>query len=211
MYLSQFFKTIFFVLMIQSAFGQVIPPSEPIDDEEEKEEASSEKSLVPFEQPKAAWKSNLRYGGNIGLGFFGAFYVDASPMVGYDVTGKNTVVGVGGSFIFQGQYRSTGAMAYGGRVFIRQAVWRMVFAQAEYEFMNANKAQFYNTKPGEADRQWGGSPLVGLGIYRGGANPQKGSFISVMYNLGAPNKGFISPQSLGGSGTALSLRYGFLF
>ncbi len=204
-------KSIFFLFLFQSAICQVIPPAEPIEEEEEKKEESTEKNLATFEKPKPAWRSNMRYGGNIGLGFFGAFYVDASPMIGYDVTGKNTVVGVGGSFIFQGQYRGTGAMAYGGRVFVRQAIWRMVFAQAEYEYMNANRLQFYGEPPTAVGQKWGGSPLIGLGIYRSGGNQQKGGFISIMYNTGAPNKGFISPQSLGGRTSGLSLRYGFLF
>jgi hypothetical protein len=204
MHKISFLKTIFFLLLIQTAFSQVIPPAEPIEEEEE------EKPVL-FEKPKAAWKSNLHYGGNLWLGFFGSFYIDASPMLGYDVTGKGTILGAGASFIFQGQYKSTGALAYGGRLFLRQAVWRSVFAQTEYEFMNADKTQFYNSKPGEAKRQWGGSPLIGLGLYRGSGRQQKGSFISVMYNLGAPNKGFISPQTIGGSSVPIVLRVGYFF
>jgi hypothetical protein len=205
-----FLKIIFFVLIIQVAYSQVIPAPEPIEEEEEAKP-------VLFEKPKAAWKSNLHYGGNFSLGFFGAFYVDASPMVGYDVSGKGTIVGTGAAFIFQGQYaRSGAALSYGGRIFIRQAIWKSVFAQGEYEFMNGSRSNFYPinsllTQSEQAKRQWGSSPLVGLGLYRGGGMQQKGSFVSVMYNLGAPNRGFISPQTIGGNTIPLALRVGYFF
>jgi hypothetical protein len=199
------FKILFFFFFVTFAFAQVIPPPEPIDEEEEEEKP------VLFEKPKAAWKSNLHYGGNIWIGFFGAFYLDASPMVGYDVTGKGTVLGVGGSFIYQGQYKSSGAVAYGGRLFLRQAVWRSIFAQGEFEMMNAAKENFYNQKLGEAKRQWGGSPLIGAGFYQGRTRQQRGSFISLMYNLGAPTRGFISPQSLGGNSSPFVIRLGYFF
>jgi hypothetical protein len=205
-----FFKTLFLVFLLQSAFSQVIPAPEPIEEEEE------EKPVL-FEKPKAAWKSNLHYGGNFSLGFFGSFYVDASPMIGYDVTGKGTIVGTGAAFIFQGQYSKSGAaLSYGGRMFVRQAIWKSVFAHGEYEIMNASRINFYPentllTQSEEAKRQWEGSPLVGLGLYRGGGAQQKGSFISIMYNLGAPNRGFISPQTIGGNTIPIVLRVGYFF
>jgi hypothetical protein len=197
--------SILFLISSFSLFAQVIPPAEPIEEEEETEKP------VLFENPKAAWKSKVHYGGNLWLGFFGSFYIDASPMAGYDVTGKGTVLGLGASFIFQGQYRNTGVLAYGGRLFLRQAVWRSIFVQGEYEHMNADKTQFYNSKVGEDARQWGGSPLIGAGLYQGRTRQQRGSFVSVMYNLGAPNKGFISPQGLGGGQLPLVLRIGYFF
>jgi hypothetical protein len=205
-----FFKTFCLLFLFQSAFAQVIPAPEPIEEEEE------EKPVL-FEKPKAAWKANLHYGGNFSLGFFGAFYVDASPMVGYDVSGKGTILGTGAAFIFQGQYgRSRAALSYGGRLFVRQAIWKSVFAHGEYEFMNATRSNFYPvnimlTQSQNGKRQWGGSPLVGLGLYRGGGAQQKGSFISLMYNLGAPNNGFISPQTIGGSSFPVVLRVGYFF
>jgi hypothetical protein len=188
--------------------AQIIPPAEPIEEPEEDKEAP-----ILFEKPKPAWKQNLHYGGNVWLGFWGAFYVDASPMAGYDVTGKGTILGLGASIIYQGLYKQSGSLAYGGRVFLRQAVWRSIFAQTEYELMNAsnNANNFYNWKVDGPERKWGGSPLIGLGLYQGRTRQQKGSFISLMYNLGSPSFGFVSPQSLGGNGSPIVIRIGYFF
>lgn len=188
--------------------AQIIPPAEPTEEPEEEKEAP-----ILFEKPKPAWKQNLHYGGNVWLGFWGAFYVDASPMAGYDVTGKGTIVGLGASIIYQGLYKQSGSLAYGGRLFLRQAVWRSIFAQAEYELMNAsnNANNFYNWKVDGPERKWGGSPLIGLGLYQGRTRQQKGSFISLMYNLGSPSFGFVSPQSLGGNGSPIVIRIGYFF
>ena len=132
-------------------------------------------------------------------------------MAGYDVTGKGTIVGLGASFIYQGAYKQSGNLAYGGRLFARQAVWRNFFAQGEFEMMNASATNFYNSELNETGRKWGGSPLIGIGMYQNRTRSQNGSFISVMYNIGAPSYGFISPQSLGGNGSPFVIRIGYFF
>ncbi|WP_238807126.1 hypothetical protein [Emticicia aquatica] len=173
---------------------------------------------VFFEKPKPAWKEKLRYGGNFWLGFFGAFYIDASPMVGYELNDKGTIAGVGGTFIFQGTFNrnsstNTNNVIFGPKLFVRQQVFKRFFVHAEYEFINAYADQFYsfNEQTGDPNKkQWGSSPLIGAGFYQG-SDGRRGSFISLMYNLGYPNRGFISPQSLLGNGFPLTLRYGFLF
>ncbi|MFY7911869.1 MAG: hypothetical protein ACOVO2_20065 [Emticicia sp.] len=173
---------------------------------------------VFFEKPKPEWKEKLRYGGTFWLGFFGAFYIDASPMVGYELNDKGTVAGIGANFIFQGTFNrnsanNTNNTIFGPKIFVRQQVFKRFFAHAEYEFINAYADQFYSFNLNTTDpnkRIWGGSPLIGAGFYQGG-DGRRGSFISLMYNLGYPNRGFISPQSLLGSETPITLRYGFLF
>ncbi len=173
---------------------------------------------VFFEKPKPEWKEKLRYGGTFWLGFFGAFYIDASPMVGYELNDKGTVAGIGANFIFQGTFNrnsatNTNNTIFGPKIFIRQQVFKRFFAHAEYEFINAYADQFYSYNLNTTDpskRVWGSSPLIGAGFYQGG-DGRRGSFISLMYNLGYPNRGFISPQSLLGNQTPITLRYGFLF
>jgi len=173
---------------------------------------------VFFEKPKPEWKENLRYGGTFWLGFFGAFYIDASPMIGYELNDKGTVAGIGANFIFQGTFNrnsaaNTNNTIFGPKIFIRQQVFKRFFAHAEYEFINAYADQFYSYNLNTTDpskRVWGSSPLIGAGFYQGGEG-RRGSFISLMYNLGYPNRGFISPQSLLGNQTPITLRYGFLF
>jgi hypothetical protein len=197
--------TAIFLLMI-SFSTSVAQRTEPQEEEEEQ---------IYFEKPKSMFKSNLRYGGNIWLGFFGAFYIDASPMVGYEITEAGTVVGVGGSFIYQGGYNSGGNLMAGPRFFIRQPIWRSIFAHAEYELMNAPENRFYsyinpNLPPASLTRKWEGSPLIGAGFYQGRMREQRGSFISIMYNVGSTyGKGFISPQGLGGNNSPWVLRFGF--
>jgi len=173
---------------------------------------------VFFEKPKPEWKEKLRYGGTFWLGFFGAFYIDASPMIGYEINDKGTVAGIGANFIFQGTFNrnsaaNTNNTIFGPKIFIRQQVFKRFFAHAEYEFINAYADQFYSYNLNTTDpskRVWGSSPLIGAGFYQGG-DGRRGSFISLMYNLGYPNRGFISPQSLLGNQTPITLRYGFLF
>lgn len=176
------------------------------------EEPSDKKEQEYYlEKPTPQWRERLHYGGNIWLGFFGSFYVDVSPMVGIDITNKGTIAGLGGTFIYQGAFNQSGELMVGPRVFVRQAVWRSIFAQAEYEYINANPSHFYSTSGvlSENKRKWEGSPLIGAGFYQGRTRSQRGSFIALMYNLGYPNRGFISPQGLGGNQSPLILRFGF--
>ena len=198
-----------FIISTLSSFAQEGIPTSGDKDSQTK---------VFFEKPKPEWREKLRYGGTFWLGFFGAFYIDASPMVGYELNDKGTVAGIGANFIFQGTFNrnsatNTNNTIFGPKIFIRQQVFKRFFAHAEYEFINAYADQFYSYNLNTTDpskRIWGSSPLIGAGFYQGG-DGKRGSFISVMYNLGYPNRGFISPQSLLGNETPITLRYGFLF
>jgi len=198
-----------FIISTLSVFAQEgIPTSSDKDSQ----------TQVFFEKPKPEWKEKLRYGGTFWLGFFGAFYIDASPMIGYELNDKGTVAGIGANFIFQGTFNRNSATnsnntIFGPKIFIRQQVIKRFFVHAEYEFINAYADQFYSYNLNTTDpskRVWGSSPLIGAGFYQGG-DGLRGSFIVLMYNLGYPNRGFISPQSLLGKQTPITLRYGFLF
>ncbi len=209
MYRSFVFLLIVWAGMSLKAAGQTQPTVETIREGEEEPKPEEKEKPVFFEQPRPAWKDKLHYGGNIWLGFFGSFYLDASPMAGYEVTNKGTIAGLGASFISQGR-----DFMAGPRFFVRQTIWRPVFVHAEYELMNAPSYYFYDyiEQPVGSPivRKWGGSPLVGLGVYTN-FRESRGSFLSVMYNLGYPNSGFISPQRLGSTNSPLALRFGFFF
>lgn len=174
---------------------------------------TEEEEPVYFEQPKSNFKENLHYGGNLWLGFFGAFYIDASPMAGLEINDIGTTVGLGSTFIYQGGFNQGGVFMAGPRIFVRQPVWRSIFAHAEFELINAPENQFYSfDRPNAVDiaRKWEGSPLIGAGFYQGRTKSQGGSFISIMYNIGySYNRGFISPQGLGGNSSPFVLRFGF--
>lgn len=192
---------IFILLVGFQAFSQEMPQPE-------------EEKPVFFEQPTSNFKEKMHYGGNVWAGFFGSFYVDLSPMAGYEITDKGTIAGLGATFIYQGGFNQGGTAMAGPRIFIRQAVWRSIFAHAEYELINAPRNQFYsfNGSAEATPRKWEGSPLIGAGFYQGRSREQKGSFISVMYNIGySYNRGFISPQGLGGNDSPFLLRFGFFF
>lgn len=180
----------------------------------QEEEPQEKEKPAFFEQPKPAWKDKLRYGGNFWLGFWGAFYIDVSPMVGYEVGNKGTVLGLGANLIYQGVFNGGGDFIYGPKLFVRQPIFRSIFAQAEYEIMHAYSNQFYSFNAGtpvtDIVKKWEGSPLIGAGFYQG-RQGQRGGYLALMYNLGYPNKGFISPQGLGGNNSPIVIRYGFLF
>lgn len=210
-------KLIFLMFISTSVFSQVIPPAEPIEpDEEEKEKP------VLFEKPKPAWKKRLHYGGNFSFNYFRVANFEISPLLGYDISDKNTILGIGATIIYQGgllRYDTLGqiqvipnsrSLSYGGRIFLRQAIFKFVFLHAEYEIMNSDKNNFYNPKSGEETKQWGGSPLVGAGFYQN-RQGQKGSYLSLMYNLGAPNYGFISPFNFLSRDIPVVLRLGYFF
>ncbi len=213
------YKILFLLLFSTSVFSQIIPQAEPLDPEEisNPKDKTIENTVddAKVKKEKPAWMEKLHYGGNLWLGFFGAFYIDASPMAGFEVTEKGTIIGLGTSFIYQGAYKAKGAYAAGVRAFVRQPIWGPIFVHGEYEFMNANEQQFYSAPlfvPGnENKRTWGGSPLIGAGFYQGRNKEQRGSFISLMYNLGAPSFGYISPQGLGGNQSPFLIRFGYFF
>ena len=198
--MRKIFLTITLIICAFAAFSQ-------------EEEPQEKEKPAFFEQPKPAWKDKLRYGGNFWLGFFGAFYIDVSPMVGYEVSNKGTVVGLGANLIYQGVFNGGGNFVYGPKLFVRQPVFRSIFAQAEYEMMNAYSNQFYsfnaNTPVSDIKKKWEGSPLIGAGFYQG-RQGQRGSYLALMYNLGYPNRGFISPQGLGGNNSPIVIRFGIL-
>jgi hypothetical protein len=189
--------------------AQIMPQEEPLSDSEKQEIELKGKK----ERPE--WLDKVHYGGNIWGGFFGSFYIDVAPMVGYEITDAGTVAGLGATFVYQGQFRGgNNQFAVGPRLFVRQPIWRSFFAHAEYELVNADERQFYSyfdlKDPNYVhERKWEGSPLIGLGMYQGRNREQGGSFISVMYNLGYPNRGYISPQGIGGNNSPIVLRLGF--
>lgn len=205
--LKKSFYTSILVLFLMAwqaqAQEQTPPPSN---------EPPAQQPTIYFEKPKPEWKQKMRYGGNLWGGYWSGLYIDASPMVGYELNSKGTVAGLGGVLIYKGggqQYQSS--TAFGVRPFVRQAVFKSFFVHAEYEVVNALENNFYDyvSPIGQTNaslhRRWGGSPLIGIGLYQGGGGRQKGGFIAVMYNLN-PDRGFIGSQSFS---REISLRVGF--
>lgn len=207
------FKKLATLIILLGTF-QAFAQDMPIPEEEDKP--------IFLEQPTSNFKEKLHFGGNLWLGFFGAFYADVSPMAGYEISDAGTIAGLGATFIYQGGINNqsstqSGTAMAGPRIFIRQPIWRSIFAHAEFELMNAPASQFYSFNgnsaiPSEIKRKWEGSPLIGAGFYQGRTREQEGGYISVMYNIGySYGRGFVSPQGLGGSSSPFILRFGFFF
>jgi hypothetical protein len=198
------YKYLIFILFSFSLSAQIIPPVEELPEEEE---------TVELEKPKSPWKEKFHYGGNIWVGFWGTLYLEATPMVGWDISEKGTVAGVGASILYYGADKMYGGgLSVGPKVFVRQAIWRTVFAHAEYELMNSSPYNFYDVDPTtitglNPKNKWGGTGYIGAGFYQNGMRTQGGGFISVLYNLNAPNSGYINRQSIGDG--RFVLRIGF--
>src|SRR5690606_25487591 len=124
---------------------------------------------------------------------WGTLYLEATPMIGWDITEKGTVAGLGASSMYYGADKMYGGgLSVGPKVFVRQAIWRTVFAHAEYEMMNSSPYNFYDVDPTTIQglnpkNKWGGTGYIGAGFYQNGMRTQGGGFISVLYNLNAPN------------------------
>ena len=199
------YRILFFILFSVSSYAQIIPNGEPIPDDVEE---------VKDEKPKPEWKERLRYGGNIWAGFYGTLYFEATPMVGIDLTGKGTVAGLGATIMYNGANKiQGGGLSIGPRIFVRQKIWRTIFAHGEYEVINSSPVNFYDTDPStvqglDPKNKWGGNGYIGAGFYQNGMRTQNGAFISVLFNPSAPDRGFINRQSIGDG--RFVLRLGFL-
>ncbi|MDX1683604.1 MAG: hypothetical protein R3275_00115 [Saprospiraceae bacterium] len=163
------------------------------------------------EQPKLVDK--LWYGGGFALGFFGGglpgfqsseFFVGISPMVGYKIT---DIVSVGPRMevsLLTGRYdngisvEKNTAVNYGGGVFGRLRFFDILFAHAEYGYINQAIPVFRNGGI-ETDRLGSDQFLLGLGYNSG---YPWGSEIYILYDLLAPEDTVELP---------ISFRFGFTY
>lgn len=204
-------------------FSQTFPQAEQIEQDSlfQPFQRNLSDSAVLIREPNleelSKWgqfKSKLHYGGNAWLSYFGGLYLDLTPTLAYELNKKGTMAGISLAIVNLGYSQiPEEKLAIGPRVFVRQGIWRSLFAHAEIEAINASRTQFndyVNNNPTNPDysKTWRVSPLIGLGFYQGGGKQQSGSFISVLYNLN--NSGYVSPQSIFGRGSLYVFRVGFL-
>jgi hypothetical protein len=82
-----------------------------------------------------SFKDRIFTGGNLGLQFGNATFIDVSPIIGYRLT-NNFAVGLGASYqyIYYNEYGTKiSSNTYGGSVFARYYFTENVFAHIEYE------------------------------------------------------------------------------
>jgi len=131
--------------------------------------------------PAAAAADRWWGGGGIGLAFGGDVdYVSVQPVIGYRVTER---LSVGGRLVLS--YRnddrfaeSFNATDYGAAVFTRYAVTKIVFAQAEYEYLRYE----YRLFDGGTDRDEFGSLFAGAGLSQP-IGRRSSFFVLALYNF----------------------------
>lgn len=139
----------------------------------------------------------LWYGGGFALGFYGGgsagissneFFVGISPMVGYKVTenlsfGPRLELGfLAGRYDIGTRIVKNNSFNYGVGIFGRQKFFNILFAHAEYGYLNQAQAFLVNGDI-ETERIGQDQFLLGLG-YNSGA--KVASEISVLYDFLAP-------------------------
>ncbi|QQR97643.1 MAG: hypothetical protein IPK18_12475 [Sphingobacteriales bacterium] len=92
------------------------------------------------EIPKKFDPSKLRIGGRFGLQFGSYTFVNISPTAGYLFLKDRLEVGAGPIFIYQSiryanNYRQK-SFVYGADLYGRGYIWKGIFAQAQYDFVN---------------------------------------------------------------------------
>jgi len=133
----------------------------------------------PAPHPAVAY-SRWTWGGGIGVGLGNVAYVDVSPWIGYRATQRATV---GGSLVLRWRQddRYTPTLTttdYGGSVFTRYDLFRNVFAQAEYEYLDYE----YPDPFGDTQRTGQSSLFLGAGAwFPSGGRVNFGA--SVLYNV----------------------------
>lgn len=130
-------------------------------------------------RPKRFEKERVFVGGNVGLQFGTATFLDVSPLVGYRITDRFQA-GVGCTYQYF-RYRAPAYVfetnVYGARVFSRYFFVENFFAHSEYEVLNLEAFDIFPSQ-----RVNVGSLLAGGGyIQRWGRN--SGVMIMILYNF----------------------------
>lgn len=94
--------------------------------------------------------SKLRIGGNFGLQIGSYTFINLSPTVGYLFLKDRLEAGAGPILIFQSIRYSNSfrqrSFVYGSSLYARGYVWRGVFAQAQYDFVNKDSYFVLNNR-----------------------------------------------------------------
>ncbi len=122
--------------------------------------------------------SKIYYGGNIGLQFGTITLFDFSPLAGYKITEKFSA-GLGMTYLYysyKDQYIDFNTNVYGGRVFGRFYPTETLFLHSEYEMLNMETFDKFQSRTNVP------SLMVGGG-YRQPLGENSGAIIMILYNL----------------------------
>lgn len=136
------------------------------------------------ERPESNWKEKITLGGNFGLSFGTITLINFSPLIGYKFTNK-FIAGAGPSFIYSRYKYNFSGRSYvykttvlGGRIFAQHAIYKNLFARAEYELLNVR----YPVTIDQNAREWLSNPLIGGG-YSLPIGRRSSFNIMVLYNI----------------------------
>ncbi|WP_234567891.1 hypothetical protein [Rhodohalobacter sp. 614A] len=121
--------------------------------------------------PVTSW-AQVYTGGSVGLNFWNnRTYIDASPILGYQI--DDLRIGVGGIFSY---VRRSGdsRIHYGARVFSQYDLFESFFLHAEVETLNT---EYYNS-----EREWVLSVPVGAGYFQRISDRMYTTF-TILYDL----------------------------
>ncbi len=119
-------------------------------------------------------------GGNIGLQVGSFTNIDISPLIGYKIT-KGLSAGVGLTYQYT-SFSGRGGSNYGGRLFVRQFIFRSLFAQTEYESLSVKTSRLNESSMIIEERKGINAYLVGLG-YRQTLGDRAGVEFTLSYNF----------------------------
>jgi len=132
---------------------------------------------VPPPAQGSRWQDRMFIGGGVGLSFGDIDYVEISPIVGYRLTERITT-GLGVFYRWKSDDRfeeSVDTSDWGASLFGRLALFRGMFGQVEYEYVDYEYATLTGTSSSDDTNL-----LAGLGISRGG---RAGFYALALYNF----------------------------
>lgn len=154
------------------------------DEPEEKDTTQTEKPQEPRDNQddeieyKPTFLERTYVGGNIGLSFgSNFFFLDVSPLAGYDIIPQVWSVGLGATYRYQ-RWFGNNFDIYGGRAFTRINIGNTFFLHGEFEYLSFVPTSI--TSVGE--RLWGDNILGGGGIWFNKSD-RGGFYLLVLYAL----------------------------
>ena len=136
-----------------------------------------QKRTPPPEKP-FDW-SKVFVGGNLGIQFGTATFIDVSPLVGYRIN-NHVWAGVGATYQYyhyQDKNYNLTTNVYGGRIFGRYFFTQNLFAHAEYEVLNLEAYDLYPPRRVEV------GSLLGGGGYMQRFGSNSGLTVMILYNF----------------------------
>ncbi|MTI31468.1 hypothetical protein [Xanthovirga aplysinae] len=180
-------KTKSFLLLLLPLLFYFNATAQEIESEEGKNQEQEEQ-----EEAGARFFDRVYFGGNVGLQLGTAFFVDVSPLVGYQFTERFSG-GVGFTYQYiKLRENEVGWNVYGGRIFARYDIAKPFFLYGELEPINVPTSTT-NGRGEVIERRWSNALFAGVGMLQplGG---RVGLSVMALYNLNYDSQTSIYPK-----------------